>query len=129
MPLVASSCGSFAKFGILAEFLQRRDAHQIAARRFHAFQIGLMPVLIDHVLVLRHREIIFLAGLFDFQPGGNPRRRGSANEIRVEARPRPHASRAPASVAQDAASRELSAWPGTITTPAFVSCPASCSFT
>ena len=76
-----------------------------------------MAVLIDHVLVLRHREIIFLAGLFDFQSGGNPRRRGSAKQIRVEARPRADTVPRGGVRSPGAASRELSAWPGTSTRP------------
>src|SRR5580692_2729507 len=50
--------------------------------------------------MLGHGEIIFIAGLLDFQSVGGPRRIGSANEIGVEARPGADAAGAAASVAQ-----------------------------
>src|SRR5271170_8101228 len=63
----------FSEIRVFLPFRERGDADQVAARGFHAFFFHLMAVLVNHILVLRHREIIFLAGLFDFQSGGDPR--------------------------------------------------------
>ena len=56
--------------------------------------------MIDHVLVLRHREIKRLASLGNRQAAGNPRRRRSANQVGIESRTVSHIARPRASKTQ-----------------------------
>ena len=64
-----------------------------------SFSTGWPSWSID-VLMLGDREIIFVAGLFDFQPGGDPGRRGCADEIGIEAGAGADVAGAAASIAE-----------------------------
>src|SRR5271155_3346110 len=64
------------------------------AHRSVAFLFLLMPFDVNVVLRLSGGEGVFLAGLRDLRAGRNPRRRRGAQEIRIEARSRAHASAA-----------------------------------
>src|ERR1700723_1082063 len=82
----------FGEVCVFLPFLGGGDADGVPARGFHAFLIDLLAVLVNHVLVLGDGEVIFLAGLFDFQSGDDPRCVGGANKIGVEAGAGAHAA-------------------------------------
>ena len=62
------------------------------AHRCGAFLFHRVPIEIDVVLLLSGSEGVFLAGLRDLRAGSDPRRRRGAQQIRIEAGSRAHAS-------------------------------------
>src|SRR5579862_10057928 len=59
-----------------------------------------MTVFLHHVVVLLHREVVLLPGIFELQPACHPRRARSSQEIGVEALTVPNISRAPPPISE-----------------------------
>src|SRR5580693_6660397 len=85
---------------ILLKLFNRGYLNQIPPESIHAFRIRRMTVFLHHVVVLLHREVVLLPGIFELQPACHPRRARSSQEIGVEALPITYISRATTPVPQ-----------------------------